>query len=157
MGAATKLLSVPPCQRTGMGLRQEAVGWKVGRNSQISFGWGCLCHPLCKVTSEKKGRDAAGHNFKQSVSRSYHTNPWEMFTSPCEVVYNTYNISIYCTICQHSSFYQPHQRSVEEVMYGTTYDQQQCHKALLCSLGCLGYPTMSQFRLSFHSCPVSAT
>lgn len=135
-------------QRTGMGLMEETAGWKACRKSRITFGLrnyccGCLCRPLRKVVSEKKGREAVGHNFKQSASRPRHTTPWETFTSLCEVVYSTYNISVYCTVCQRSSFDHPHQRDAEEVTYSTAYGQQQFHKALLCSLGCPGYPTTS--------------
>lgn len=115
--------------------------------------WPGLSVVVCVTHCVKRREEMQLVITSHSLSQPGHTSPWEMFTSPCEVVYNTQNISIYCTICQHCSFYQPHQRDAEEVMCGTTYEQQQCHKALLCSLGCPGYPTLAHFPfIPFLSC-----
>lgn len=55
-------------------------GMEGGQNLSNKL-WLGLFVVVC-VTSEKKGRDAVGHNFKESVSQPCHTKPWECSPLP---------------------------------------------------------------------------
>lgn len=94
--------SVPLCrsewQRTGMGLRQEAAGSKVGKNSQMTFGLrnyccGCLCRPLCKVISEKKRNSWSQLQTVCLSALPHHTTPHPGNCSPLSVKWFTTHIT----------------------------------------------------------------